>query len=67
MSEENVFILFTRYVLSSSEVVTNYVLLAQVIKVPKMGDSISEGTVQSFVKSKYLRSKYLKKMPRKSY
>jgi hypothetical protein len=27
-------------------------VLAQVIKVPKMGDSISEGTVQTFVKSK---------------
>ena len=26
--------------------------IAQVIKVPKMGDSISEGTVQSLVKSK---------------
>ena len=30
----------------------NIFILAQVIKVPKMGDSITEGTVQSFVKSK---------------
>ena len=38
----------------ASQFVINPILcfIAQVIKVPKMGDSISEGTVQSFVKSK---------------
>ena len=32
--------------------VSKTTFIGQVIKVPKMGDSISEGTVQTFVKSK---------------
>ena len=39
---------------NSDLIIMKYVLnIAQIINVPKMGDSISEGTVQSFVKCKF--------------
>jgi hypothetical protein len=36
-----------------SSIINLNLIIGKVIKVPKMGDSISEGTVQTFVKSKW--------------
>ena len=50
-----------RYFASKFNYLSIRIPIDKVIKVPKMGDSISEGTVQSFVKSKYRLNIHLKK------